>query len=373
MSNLSLSAIPYVRLLQQAIVTAHGSYHERRGLILILRDGDGRCGLGDTSPLLGFSRETLDDVPCGLEGIRRELSRGNADIVPDSIDDVLQQEDRQPGHARLPPSLRFAWDTARCDLAARRQGIPLAGWLCPDAARTVPVNALLSDSSPSALTRKAVEYLRQGFTTFKIKVGVGSVANDVARVRAVRDAVPDAALRFDANGGWDENQLEEALNGLCDLRLEFIEQPLGVGRSGESRRICRDHGVALALDEDAGNPKQALDLIEAGACDVLVVKPMMMGGIGACLTIARQAKDHGIRIVYTSLWESDVGLAATLHLAAALGSDPPACGLSTAGMIAEGLVDQPLRIEAGHLVIRRLPGLGMNLSDELLAEMSGPR
>jgi L-alanine-DL-glutamate epimerase-like enolase superfamily enzyme len=115
--------------------------------------------------------------------------------------------------------------------------------------------------------------------------------------------------------------------------------------------------------------READRLLAAEACDVIVIKPMLVGGIMASVALARQATAKRVRVIYTSSWESDIGLAATLHLAAALGPNPPAMGLSTAGMISEGIVTNPLKIENGFLKVPEGPGLGMELAPEILAQL----
>jgi o-succinylbenzoate synthase len=366
--TLSLTVIPYDRLLPRPLVTAHGTYERRAGFLFMLRDAAGVYGLGDAAPLPGFSRDTL----AAVEARSRELSErflprvSEAALVPDSFHQLSVRAAVWNDWVADCPSLQFAWETALADLAARRRRQPLARWLAEGAAETVTVNALLSDSDPQQLADRARTLAGQGYTTFKIKAGMGKASPDIARISIVREAVPGGQLRIDANGAWEPSQARAVLAVARKIRPEFVEQPLAVGYAETARRLTRDAGVPLALDEDADTFASARHLIESDLCDVIVLKPMVVGGIVPCMRLAALARRRHIRVVYTSAWESDVGVAATLHLAAALGPGAPAAGLSTAGMIAANLVDQPLMIAAGQLAIRRLPGLGLNLSPHVL-------
>lgn len=143
--------------------------------------------------------------------------------------------------------------------------------------------------------------------------------------------------------------------------LEFLEQPLPVGQAERARDLMTPFGVPLALDEEVSNGADATRLITDGLCDGVVLKPMVMGGLLTSLSLAELAARAGVKVIFTSTWESDVGLAATLHLACAVGPTAAACGLSTAGMIAEDLVEPALKITNGHLSAARQVGLGLHL------------
>ncbi len=358
MSVLSWSTIPYKRTLPRPITTSHGVYAEREGFLLRVRDAGGRYGLGDVAPLPGFSAETLDDARRQSDTVRDWLSQ---QISPASLGALSEfSTDLQHTHHCV-PSLTFGIETALADLAARLAGVPLARWLDPGAGTEVEVNALLHAQNAVQLQEQAIEKTKAGYRAFKLKVGSASVAEDIERVRVVCDAAPDANIRIDANAAWDISQFREVCASIADLGLEFVEQPLKVGEAEMACQIAGEFGVRLALDEEAESMESAERLIEQRLCDVIVLKPMMVGGLTGCLRLAALAERNGIGVVFTSAWESDVGLAATLHLAAACEGVSLAAGLSTAGMIADGLVRPALRIERARLLVSEQPGLGLEL------------
>lgn len=358
MSALHWSTVPYRRALPRPITTSHGVYTERAGCLLCVRDADGRYGLGDVAPLPGFSEETLDDVLLQWKTVRHWLSQQAAPASRDSFSAFATQLKQ---NCRCAPSLTFGIETALADLAARVAGKPLAQWLSLDAAADVEINALLHARTASELRAQATEKAKAGYHTFKLKVGMAEVAVDVERIAAVREAVPTASIRIDANAGWNESQFRAICPQIADFNLGFVEQPFPVGQAAIAKDIACEFGVRLALDEEAETIEAAEQLIEQNLCDAIVLKPMMVGGIMGCLRLAARAQSHDIGVVFTSAWESDVGLAATLHLAAAGGQVSLAAGLSTAGMIAEGLVTPALRIERARLTIPQQPGLGLEL------------
>jgi len=356
-SRLTWSAYPYRRELARPITTAHGTCRERAGLVLCVTNSDGLQGLGDAAPLIGFSPERFEDVQLAWKGMKDVC---NDLDVPDSAGELGNcLADLTPVLASR-PSLRFAIETALSDLAARREEIPLARWLSATARDSVAVNALVDAStSPEWLDRCSARW-DEGYRTFKMKAGVGSVTQDIKRIGQLRDCLPEAAIRVDVNGGWTPAQFREAAPPLALLRLEFIEQPLRVGLAKEAHAIAADSGLCLALDEELATIGDVDRVLHEGLCDAIVVKPMVLGAIDGGMRLGRLASDSGVRLVFTSLWESDIGIAAACHLACALESET-ACGFSTAGMISHGIVRAGLRIETGRLRLPQTAGLGLEL------------
>jgi o-succinylbenzoate synthase len=359
---LNWTTIAYRRKLPRPIITAHGRYDQREGFLVCVGDREGQAGLGDVAPLPGFSKETLNDARTRWDDVCEVTARLR---VPADVSGLADVGAALCGERECPASLRFGIETALADLSARRAGVPLAQWLNSNAAATIEINALLHGGDLGDLRRMAREMSAAGYRSLKLKVGTHALNDDIERIRAVSDTVPDALIRIDVNGGWTAAQLRDACAHVSGLDLEFIEQPLPVGQAEEARAITQEMNIALALDEEADSVGRAQELITQRLCDVIVLKPMIVGGLSGCLHLVRQAAEAGLDVMFTSAWESDVGLAATMHLAAACGSGVRASGLSTAGMFAKELVHPPLRIADGRLEITQRPGLGMTLADNV--------
>ena len=357
MSTLRWRAIPYERALPRPIQTAHGSYETRAGFLVQVVSDTGEYGLGDVAPLPGFSLETLDEVRRAWDTLTSPLTGVE---LPARIE-ALAAAVAELGP--LAPSLRFGIETALADLAAHIQGIALAAWLSPKAASRVPVNGLISEQSTDAAVATLRARYRDGYRCFKVKAGVDAVDRDIQRIHALCDAFDDVDIRVDVNGGWREDQLRAASAALADVKLEFIEQPLPVGQAESARAVTREFGIRLALDEDIATVDAGLQMLQSDLCDVIVVKPMMVGGLTGAWRLARVAADFSKEVVFTTAWESDVGVTATLHLCAACGLDAGTAGLSTAGMIADGLVQPALQIVNAGLDIPDRSGLGLSLVD----------
>lgn len=231
--------------------------------------------------------------------------------------------------------------------AARRaaEEAAFATWPPPVRDR-VAVNDLVPGVAPERAAAMAARAVAAGSRCLKIKVGPGV---DDDRVAAVRDAVgPHVGLRVDANGTWDLDRAAGALARLARYDLELVEQP--VATLEDLARLRRRVNVPVAADESVRVLDDARELARLEAADAVVVKVQPLGGVAPALAVAEAA---GVPAVVSSLYETSVGVAAGLALAAALPELPYACGLGTAALLAGDVVADPLVPVGGELVVRR--------------------
>jgi o-succinylbenzoate synthase len=182
-----------------------------------------------------------------------------------------------------------------------------------------------------------------GAGTAKVKVAEPgqTLADDVARVDAVRALVP--VVRVDANGAWTVAQAVEAASALGPL--EYLEQPCAtVAELAQLRRLIE---VPVAADESIRKAGDPLAVVRAGAADIAVLKVAPLGGISALLKIVEQID---IPVVISSALDSAVGIAVGLAAAAALPELHHACGLGTGGLFVEDVADDVTPVD-GYLPV----------------------
>lgn len=226
----------------------------------------------------------------------------------------------------------------------------------------VPVNgtvpAVSAEDVPGVLDRF------DGVGVFKIKIaehGAASKDADVARVRAVLAAAPNAKIRLDANGKLSIDEAVAHLRKLITLdgfvqRLEYVEQPVaGVEDMARLReRLQADSelcGIRIAADENIRRSDDPLRVAQLGAADHIVVKAQPLGGVAAAVAIVEAC---GLPATVSSALESSIGLAAGAQLALALAKlggqrEPWAAGLGTASLLAADVVDHPRRPHGGTI------------------------
>jgi L-alanine-DL-glutamate epimerase-like enolase superfamily enzyme len=228
--------------------------------------------------------------------------------------------------------------------------------------RRLRVNATIGDGTVDETVTAAVSAADAGFECLKIKVGARSIEEDAERIGAVRSAVgPDVELRADANEAWDRPTAEEALELLAQHDLRYVEQPLKAGDLVGHAKL-RGGPVDVAIDESIA-VADVDRLLDVGAADVIVVKPMVVGGRDRAVGLARRARQNGIRPVVSTTIDGVVGRLGALHVAAALAPIAP-CGLATGDLLAEDLGPDPAPVINGSVAIPRGAGTGLRLSDD---------
>lgn len=217
---------------------------------------------------------------------------------------------------------------------------------------TVSVNATVP-AVPAAEVPRVLARYGEGIAAVKVKVAEHgqSLADDDARVAAVRAVLPEAALRVDANAGWGPEEAVEALIRLARHGLEYAEQPSpGIEGLARVRSELRGRGepLPIAADESVRKAEDPLAVARAEAADLIVIKAAPLGGVQRALAVVEQA---GLPAVVSSALETSVGLNAGLALAAALPELPYACGLGTATLLAEDVTGSPLVPSGGVLPV----------------------
>lgn len=273
---------PYRLPLRTALRTAHGVWTEREGVVVRLEDRSGRVGFGEIAPIAWFGSETMAEA----EEMCRKFGHG-------VTDETLDQVPARFG------AVRFA-------LAAARSGVkPLA-----DPGR-VPLTALLP-AGKAALTALP-PLLEGGWLTFKWKVGVGDVDDEIGLLDDLCAALPGyAKLRLDANGAWNRRQAEKWLARCADRPIEFVEQPVAPTDESALHGLAEDFPVKLALDESVAQLDEARRWQAEGWSGVFVIKPALAGPLE---DIAAWVVAHGTDVVLSSAIETALGRAAILRFA----------------------------------------------------------
>ena len=287
--------------------------------------------------------------------------------------------------------------TAARVLGIRAWHVELALWDLIGKARGEPVYRVLGGErdrvraycstgelrSPEENAERALARRDEGFTAIKLRVRFPTLEEDVAVVRAVREAVGDSmAIMVDANQGWrvhgfgpyPEWDLDRAAGfarAMEELDLTWLEEPLDQHAYAEYAKLREGTSVPLAAGEMLSDYTGFEELIAHGSVDVLQPDATLSGGIRLGRDVARMAEEAGLGFA-PHTWTNGVGLAANLHVMAASPNcewaefpyDPP--GWTPEGR--DAMLTEPLRIDAdGDVRVPEGPGLGIELDDEALA------
>jgi len=340
-----MNRTPFSLPLSSPLATAGGTIRERDGFV-VTDDHRGETGVGEATPLPGWT-ESVGDCRTALDDAAAAEPEGGhtAALLELPADSV--------------PAARHGFGTALLDADARADGLPLYRWFDGDRqCESVPVNATIGDATPDETADAVAEAVDAGFDCCKLKVGARPLDADVARLRAVRERVGDeVTLRADANGAWDRDQAREAFDRFATHAVDYVEQPLAADDI-EGHAALRGGPVGVALDESLVEYR-ADTVLGADAADVLVLKPMVLGGPGNAYTLAMRAREGGVEPVVTTTIDGVLARLAAVHVAAAIPDVGP-CGLATGDRLARDLAPDPTTLADGRLSVPQSHGLGVD-------------
>ncbi len=343
---MELAYRPFSLELATDLETAAGPIAQRDGFLVRI-DGDDENGVGEATPLPGW---TESGAEC-----ERALERAAA-VTVDDEDEACR---RLLAACDGAPAARHGVALALSDLRAKRDQVPLYRHLDGgERVDYVPVNATIGDGTPAETVDAAREAVEDGFRTLKLKVGARPLESDVERVRRVREAVgPDVELRADANGAWNRDEAHDAVAALADCDLALLEQPLPADDLAGHAEV-RDAGVGIGVDESV--VERGIDaVLAADAADVVVLKPMALGGPDVACEVGAWALECDVTPIVTTTIDGVVARTGAVHVAASL-PDGPACGLATGDLLASDLASDPAPVVDGEIVVPGSNGLGVS-------------
>src|SRR5438874_1239012 len=204
-----------------------------------------------------------------------------------------------------------ALDTALWDLRCRRAGLPLAQ-LAGGAKESLPLYTTEGGwlhLEPAALVQEALAAQAEGFGGAKIKIGRPHVAEDMARLSAVRDAVGAVwDIMTDANQGFTLPEAIRRARHLEALDIAWFEEPMPADDVGAHRELARQTSVPIAIGESLYSISQFKDYLEANACSIVQVDVARIGGITPWLKVAHMAEAFNVPVCPHFLMELHVGL-----------------------------------------------------------------
>lgn len=339
-------------------VAADVSAEYRHGLVLRLEAETGLVGFGECSPVgPGSSRAVTE--------IAEELSALAPALLESAVDEETPLDFSLPALSRASACIRFGVETAVLDLAGKALNRPLASLLGGEP-RKVPLNALVFSSAPRDLAAEARKAVEEGFRALKLKVGAFPIEQDIERVAAVREAAGSGiAIRVDANQVWSVREAVEAIGRMAPFGIEYVEQPVGAEDIAGLAAVRAAVSTPVAADEAVRGLEEVRRLVQSRAADFVVVKAGRTGLFEAARILGFLG-DAGMPAVVTSSLESGIGLAASLHLAAARGPRILPCGLATAPLLESVLASAPLVPSGGMLQCPEGPGLGVEPEETAL-------
>jgi o-succinylbenzoate synthase len=306
----------YQRKFKCPLQTSHGIWDIREGIILRLVDENGRIGWGEIAPLSWFGSETFEQALDFCQQLPANISSEMIFAISAEL-----------------PACQFGFESAWENLSQAIQNTPRQDQL--------PKNQC-SGLLPAGETALQVlpRLWLEGYRTFKWKIGVAAIEEELTIFQQLIAAMDDLAdrqtalLRLDANGGLTYSQAEKWLEA-CDrvtaapdsaAQIEFLEQPLAIAQFQEMVRLNATYATAIALDESAANLDRIQECYNQGWRGIFVIKPAIGGSPSQ---LRKFCQTHNIDAVFSSVFETKIGRQAALNLAANLSLNNRTLGFGT--------------------------------------------
>lgn len=257
-------------------------------------------------------------------------------------------------------SSKAAVDMALHDLWGQLHQAPLYR-LLGGGAPELQTDITISVNDVDTMVRDALQAVEQGYAALKIKLGKDA-AHDVERVQAIHAAVDGRAmLRLDANQGWSAKQTVQWLRTLeaAGILPELIEQPVPARDLAGLRHITEQVDTPVLADESVFGPRDAIALLQQQGADMLNIKLMKAGGIGAALQLADLAALYGVPCMMGCMLESSIGVTAAAHVAIARSGTIRCIDLDGPSLCQYDPVDGAAHFDGPRIRIDDAPGLGI--------------
>lgn len=286
-----------------------GTIKSVTAILLKLTDADGVFGWGEANPLQPFTKESAPEAAEVLHNQLLPIVLNESNPEPDLIDQILDAV--QPGDHLL---AKGAVTMALLDIKGKKLDVPVATLLGGAIRQSLPVLWPLSNGTAEEDMSVIDVKLKEGYTSFMLKMGTASAAEEIKRVATLEAHYGNAIkLIADANAGWTREQSEEFLEGVKDSSLSFIEQPVAKGDYDSMEKLTKSTKLLISVDESLTGMAEAKSLVRRGAANIFSIKSSKNGGPLRAKALSDLAKDHGILCYFNSMLEGGITQAASLH------------------------------------------------------------
>lgn len=248
------------------------SLNFREGLIFCLTDNSGIQRFLEIAPLPGFSIETLSEVK---QELLAQLS------VP--LHSLGNYKSRYA-------SIQFAFNSLHYNFSEA------------NSRQATIDNIALLEGDKTSLTAQYKTLNKPNI--IKLKVARGDIKTDIANYQHLCQLNAQLKIRCDANQAWSEQQAKQFFSAINVEQLDYIEEP--TNNHGINLQLAETYQIAIALDETLQQP--SFNYQHHTSIKAFIIKPTIIGGKEKIDQLVSQAKQQGIKVSFSSSFESIIGL-----------------------------------------------------------------
>jgi len=334
--------------------------------VRVVADEGGLYGWGEAScsvSMFFFNGESQASVRAALRVIAPQLL-GEDPMNVNAIQERLSLIPRNQA--------KCAIDMALHDLIGKSLGVPVYQLLGGAHSMASPMSYTIGIAKPESMAADALRRVEEGYRTIEVKVGKYggrvSIEDDVARVKAVRDAIGnDVVLIVDANIGWSIRQALNVIKRIEGLDV-LVEQP---HRTLEGlREIHKRTSVPIIADESCQGIQDTVRIIENDAADIASVKLAKFSGFRESMKIISMCEAFGLDYRYDNMTQTRLAATASVHLTFANSNGIPSGGTAFTKYEKDLVKEGGIVLNRGTAYLKDpgAPGLGLTVDESILME-----
>jgi mandelate racemase len=321
---------------------------------LLLIDLETDAGIVGRSYLFGVAKHHLPPI---AELVKAMASMVEGDeVAPFDVERKLRARYALLGVHNIVLFAMSGIDMAAWDALAQSLGQPLVRMLGA-APRPIPAynSKGLGLLSEKELMKEAGELVEEGFRAIKLRLGRPSAQDDLEALKAVKKQIgPDVTLMVDFNQGLTVAEAIRRGRMIDDEGgVYWIEEPIRADDFAGCNRVRQEVRTPIQIGENFMGPEQMAQALAAGACDYVMPDAERIGGVTGWMRAAALAQAAGIEM------SSHLFPEVSCHLLAAT----PTCHYLEYVDWADAVLEEPLRVKDGHVLVPSAPGNGIRWNE----------
>ena len=348
----SITARPVVLKLKRPVVARIATITDWPLILIDLHTEEGVVGRSYLEP---YAVKTMKYLIPALHDFG-EMLKGRK-VAPLELYEAARRSLHFVGYQGLSMVAVSGLDMAAWDALAKAAGMPLCVLL---GGSVGPVKAYNSNGlwlqEPEAVAAEAIELRDEGgFSGLKLRLGRERVRDDLATLRAVRQAVgEDMQLMVDFNQGLDLGEALLRCHAIDDFGLAWIEEPIVYDNLDGYIQLVAELKTPIQIGENFYGPRDLYRALQSKACDYVMPDFMRIGGVTGWLRSAAIAGTAGVPIsthLYPEVAAHVMRVTETAHwLEWQDWADP--------------ILQKPYDIKDGLIHIPDVPGIGLEWNED---------
>jgi L-Ala-D/L-Glu epimerase len=338
---------------QEIHTAASGRILDLHELFLEIEDKSNKiCAIGEIRANIGFITGTPNAAvrPAVLSLLGRLAGARDANDLEARFAEV---------RSSAPKIAQALVENALVDLEAKLNGVPACVALGGSYRPALECNQCIFWGSDEDMVKNLAIYRAGGFSRIKLRVGVGTLNDDLRRLAWLRSVHGhELVLSIDANGAWSAEEALFAINRLRPFNIEYIEQPTHPGDWDALEKVAAEAGIPVLIDEGLQTDDDVARVCANGGRIGAHLKIAKAGGARRLVAIGRRFDAHRVGYVAGQMNEGAAATAISVHAGLALA---PKLGELYGAL---GIINDPcegVTYEAGKVSVRNGPGIGVTL------------